>query len=357
MRSVVFVAPGQARTLTGGHLYNRHIIDGLRDLGWSAELLALDASFPRPTPEALRQADEALARVPAGAVLVVDSLALGAMPDLMEREAGRQSLVGLIHLPLTAALGLDPPTEATFERGERRALHAAARIVVTGREAITLLARYDLPEDRIVVVNPGVDTAPLARGTADAEDASDPPVQLLCVATVNREKGHEVLMRALAALPSRNWRLHCVGNLTRDRATVARVRAVTRELNLDHRVTFTGELEGQPLADAFDRADLFVMPSLRETYGMAVAEALARGLPVVGSATGAVRDLVGSEAGVVVPPGDAWALADALAHVIGSPDLRAELAEGARAVRERLPSWTVAAAAFADVLEALPAHD
>jgi len=357
MRPVVFVVPGAARTLTGGYLYNQHIADGLRDLGWPVELLSLDATFPHPTPEALRQAGDALARVPSGAILVIDSLALGAMPDLVAREARRQSIVGLMHLPLTAGLGLDPKTEALFEQGERQALHAACRVVVTGRAAIPMLARYELPEDRIAVVNPGVDPAPVARGTADAEGTTGAPVQLLCVGTVNRAKGHEVLMRALAAVPSRHWKLTCVGNLNRDRASVARVRAVARELNLDVRVTFTGELAGQPLADAFDRADLFVTASLRETYGMAVAEALARGVPVVGTATGAMRDLVGTEAGVVVPPGDEWALADALEHAIANADLRAELADGARAVRDRLPSWSAATEAFAVVLDGLPAPD
>ena len=354
MRPVVFVVPGALRTLTGGYLYNQRIIDGLRELGWPVDVLQLDGSFPRPTREALATADRLLAAVPDGAILVVDSLALGAMPDLVQREADRQSVVGLVHLPLTAALGLDPRDEAAFEKSEGQALQTTARVIVTGRAAVPLLARYGLPDDPGVVVSPGVDRADVARGTARAEGAGGAPVHLLTVATVNREKGHECLMRALGSVASRNWRLTCVGNLQRDRTTVTRVRALVREHDLDVRVTFTGELEGQALADAFNRADVYVSASLRETYGMAVAEALARGLPVVGTATGATRELVGADAGVIVPPGDEWALSDALEHVIGNPDLRADLADGALDVRERLTPWPETVAAFAAVLEALP---
>ncbi len=354
MRPVVFVVPGTLRSLTGGYLYNQRIIDGLRELGWPVEVLTLDSSFPRPTRDALASADRLLAGVPDAAILVVDSLALGAMPDLVEREADRQSVVGLMHLPLTAALGLDPKEEAAFGASEGKALHATSRVVVTGRAAVPLLARYGLPEDLIAVVTPGVDPVDVARGTARAEGGDGAPVHLLTVGTLNREKGHEYLMRALGSVTSKNWRLTCVGSLQRDRATVTRVRALVRQHDLDLRVTFTGELEGQALADAFNRADVYVSASLRETYGMAVAEALARGLPVVGTATGATRELVGADAGVIVPPGDEWALSDALEHIIGNADLRADLADGALDVRDRLAPWTETVAAFAAVLDALP---
>jgi glycosyltransferase involved in cell wall biosynthesis len=72
---------------------------------------------------------------------------------------------------------------------------------------------------------------------------------------------------------------------------------------------------------------------------MAVAEALARGLPVISTATGAIPDLVGQDAGLLVPPGNTDALAGALARVIDDADLRARLAEGAKRARDRLPSW------------------
>ena len=102
-------------------------------------------------------------------------------------------------------------------------------------------------------------------------------------------------------------------------------------------MSLVGELDASALEDFYDRSDLFVLATLRETYGMAVAEALAHGLPVVSTRTGAIPDLVGSDAGLLVPPGDVQALTDALSRVIGDADLRARLAAGARDVRPTLP--------------------
>ena len=147
------------------------------------------------------------------------------------------------------------------------------------------------------------------------------------MATLTPRKGYELLMSALAAIPQRNWRLTCAGSLDRDPPTVARVRAQLRDNGLEDRVSLVGDLDAAALAAQYDRADLFVLPTLYEGYGMAVAEALARGLPVVSTATGAIAvDLVGSDAGIVVPPGDLPAFTDALSRVIGDPGLRARLA-------------------------------
>jgi glycosyltransferase involved in cell wall biosynthesis len=112
-----------------------------------------------------------------------------------------------------------------------------------------------------------------------------------------------------------------------------------RSLDLEDRVAIVGEVETVPLADYYDGADLFVLATLQETYGMAVAEALARGLPVVSTITGAIPQLVGDDAGLLVPPGNTAALAEALGRVIGDASLRARLAEGARRKRDRLPTW------------------
>src|ERR1700741_1902063 len=133
MRPVVLVVPGHLGERTGGYLYDRRIVEGLRRLGWAVDVLELDASFPYPTPAALDQAADAFAAVPAGTIAIVDSLALGAMPDLIVRHASRLRIVALVHLPLAAACGLDFDSVARFDEGERRTLRAAALVIVTGR--------------------------------------------------------------------------------------------------------------------------------------------------------------------------------------------------------------------------------
>ena len=350
MRSVVFVVPGRLDTRTGGSLYDRRMTEGLRQRGWSVGVRELDESFPYPTPVALAHAARVLAEVRSGTLVLVDGLALGAMPAVIEHEASRLRIVALVHLPLAAAVGLDRETAAWLGEAERRALDAAALIIVTGRATLPLLGEHGIARDGVVVVEPGTARAPVARGSGGTT------LRLLTVATLNPAKAHVILLEALAAIPLGGWHLTCAGSVTRHPATVDRVCATIGRLGLEDQVSLVGDLDSASLSDCYDSADLFVLATLQETYGMAVAEALAHGLPVVSTTTGAIPDLVGDDAGLLAPPGDTAALTEALARVLGDAGLRARLAEGARRARERLPSWEQAAGKMADALGPLDTH-
>jgi glycosyltransferase involved in cell wall biosynthesis len=339
--------PGRIDTPTGGYVYDRRMAQGLSRRGWPIEVRELHDSFPYPTAAALEHAARVIGELAAGTGVLVDGLALGAMPEVIEQSAARVRIVALVHLPLGADISIDRSTAARLEASERRALAAAALIVVTGRVTLTLLARYGIAGDKIVVVEPGTAPAPLSRGSGGT------PLRLLCVGTLNPIKGHEILMTALSAVPSRNWHLTCAGSLTRHPATAERVGAAIHTLGLDDRVTLAGELDTATLDEHYDRADVFVLATLQETYGMAVAEALARGLPVVSTTTGAIAGLVGVEAGLLVPPGNIEALAGALARIIDDAQLRAQFTQGARRVRDRLPDWEHACDGMAAALDRL----
>lgn len=343
MSALVLIVPGCLDTLTGGYGYDRGIAAGLRDRGWSVDVRELDGSFPDPTSAAREQAARTLAALPDGATVLVDGLALGAMPAEVEREAARLRLVALVHHPLASEVGVEQA--AVLRASERRALAAARLVIVTSEATAEALAGYDVRRDRIAVVEPGTDRAPLARGSSGGF------IQLLCVATLTPRKGHEVLLRALAQVPDGHWRLTCVGSVRRHPPTVERLRALMLAEGLANRVSLVGEVDASALAGHYDSADLFVLPTLYEGYGMAVAEALARGLPVVGTAAGAIPELIGGGAGIVVPPGDAEKLAAALSEVLTDASTRARLARGARRVRECLPSWPEAARKMAEALE------
>jgi glycosyltransferase involved in cell wall biosynthesis len=249
-------------------------------------------------------------------------------------------------LPLAAEVGLDREVAVQLAASERRALAAAALVIVTGPSTVGALASYGVDADRVALVQPGTDRAPLARGSLDRVT-----VHLVCVAAMSPGKGHEILVGALARLPMRNWRLTCAGNVERHPETTERVRAALTAAGLDDRVMLAGELDESALSRAYDSADGFVLATLHETYGMAVAEALARGLPVIASRTGAIAQLVEPDAGCVVAPGDAGALARALTGFLGDAGLRRRFAEGARRVRDRLPTWVDASAEMATALE------
>lgn len=358
--AVTVIVPGDLETRTGGYGYDRRMIGGLRAIGWTVRLVRLDDTFPFPTAAARAEAAAALAAIADGEVTIVDGLALGALPDEAAAHASRLAIVALVHHPLALETGLSAHQTATLEASERRALTAARHVVVTSRATAATLSRYDVEPPRITTIEPGTDPAPLARihrqhpgGEASqhpAGAASQHPLILLCVATVTPRKGYEVLLDALASVPFDNWTLRCAGSADRDETTTARVRARLANARLATRVELVGDLGPAALGAEYDGADVFVLATMYEGYGMAVAEALARGLPVVSTATGAIADLVGGDAGLVVPPGDPAAFAEALTRVLADGDLRARLAAGARCVRDRLPTWDAAAARLAEVL-------
>jgi glycosyltransferase involved in cell wall biosynthesis len=343
-RSLDFVVPGDLQTLTGGYGYDRRILAGLQALGWRVSVQALDSSFPHPTSAALSHADQVFAGLHEQALVLVDGLALGAMPQVVRAHSSRLNIVALVHHPLAAESGLEPARALELQHSERQALLSVRHVIVTSHATKQALAAYGIAPERISVVQPGTDEAPLARRQHDA-------LQLLCVAAVTPRKGHDVLINALAPLASLRWTLTCVGSTTRDPATAAQLRSLLAHLGLEKRVLLTGEVSAAALSDYFLAADLFVMPTRLEGYGMAVAEALAHGLPVIGTQTGAVADLVGSEAGLLVKPDDVHALRAALERVLKEPALRVALAKGAAAVRNGLRRWPQACALMAQILE------
>jgi glycosyltransferase involved in cell wall biosynthesis len=347
-RSCIVVIPGSIDTRSGGYEYDRRIVAALRSIGWTVDVRELNGNFPWPTAAALADAARTLDDIPDGTLVVIDGLALGAMPEEAAVAARRLRIVALVHMPLAADVGLDADTKARFEESERRALASAAGVVVTGASTVAVMQSYGVPAERIAVVEPGTEREPIARGSGG------PFVHLVCAAPVTAGKGHDVLIDALSRIPNRDWRLTCAGSLDRDRAHVDRLRTLIRARDLADRVSLVGELDGQGIGSLYDDADVSVFPTRHETFGMAVAEALARGLPVVASSTGAIPQLVASAdvpAGIVVPPGDVDALAAALSRIIGDQTLRDRLASGARRVRERLTTWRHAGVAMSHALE------
>lgn len=344
-RALSFVLPGDLATRTGGYGYDREIIAGLRELGWQVDVHSLDASFPFPSAAALASASETLAALPKDQLVIVDGLAFGAMPDLAEAEARRLKLVGLVHHPLALETGLTAAQIDYFKDAERRALAATRAVIVTSAATRSTLRDYAVVPDHITVAEPGTAPAPAASGSG-----SD-TVSLLCVASLTARKGHDLLFAALAGLKDFAWRLQCIGGAMGDDRMLASLQDQVRGHGLLERVYFAGEGDDAMVARAYAAADAFVLPTRYEGYGMVVAEALARGLPVISTRTGAIAELVGDAAGLIVPPGDATALRLALHRFLADAEFRVSLRQGALAVRRRLPQWQDSARKIAAVLE------
>jgi glycosyltransferase involved in cell wall biosynthesis len=341
--AVQLVVPGPLDQRTGGYIYDRRVAEGLRALGWTLDVHELAGRFPLVDEVALAAAHQALTAMPPGSLPVIDGLALPAFCNLLQRLP--QPWVALVHHPLAIETGLDPAGAAALADVERRLLAAADRVIVTSPQTRRDLAPYGVADARVGVVLPGTEPAPLARGSAG------PDVALLCVASLTPRKGHLVLLEALADLGDLSWRLTCIGSPERDPACARAIARAIERLGLGDRVRMVGEQPEAGLQPFYDVADLFVLASHHEGYGMVLAEALARGLPIVATSAGAIPDTVAATAGLLVRPGDPPALAAALRRLLLEPALRRDLAAGARAARARLPGWADAARAFAAELE------
>ncbi|WP_447005945.1 glycosyltransferase family 4 protein [Saccharothrix isguenensis] len=331
-----FVLPGGVDDPTspsGGNVYDRRVIQGLRSLGTTVHEIAVAGAWPQPEANARDDLANALAALDDGAVVLLDGLVACGVPEIVVPHARRLRLIVLVHLPLADETGLPPVVAARLDAAERRCLRAAGAVVATSPRAARHLAdHHGLPE--VHVVTPGTDPAPLATGT-------DGVSQILCVASLTPRKGHDVLVEALAAVADLPWSCTFVGP---GRSTEVR-RLITRHA-LAGRIHLTGPLTGAPLDDAYATADLFVLPSRAETYGMVVTEALARGIPVMASA---VPDALGN-GGLHLPPGDVTALAQALRRWLTDERRRQALRARARIRRLGLSTWDDAAAALASAV-------
>ena len=329
---------------SGGNAYDRRVCRGLAAAGWTVHVHEVPGSWPWPDAPSYGALADALSRIPDRAVVLVDGLVASPAPDVLAPEVRRLRLVALVHMPLG---------EGTADDGVRQregaVLSAAASIVTTSAWARRVLMElYSLPGDRVQVVEPGVDAAELAPGTATAG-------ALLSVAAVIPGKGHDVLLDALATMTGLRWQCLCIGSLERDPLFVERLRRRVVAEGMVDRVRFSGPQAGAELAGSYSAADVLVLPSRAETYGMVVTEALARGLPVVAADVGGVPEALGHGArgarpGLLIPPDDPAALREALRAWLEDADLRRRLRRAARERRKSLADWSTTTFAVADVL-------
>jgi glycosyltransferase involved in cell wall biosynthesis len=345
----VFAIPGDLDTPTGGYIYDKRMIAELRELGWRPEVLNLGDGFPRPSALARAAATARLSDVPKGRPIVIDGLAFGVLPEAGEALRETHPLVALVHHPLALETGVSPQDAEALRQSERAALACTRGVIVTSpATARTLAADFGVPGERITVAPPGTDRPPAVRRMSTKSTSS---VALLAVGAVVPRKGYDVLVEALSGLLDLPWHLTIVGDCGRDPPTAARLRAAIVRHRLEPRVTIEDAVPTDRLSAHYATSDLFVLPSRHEGFGMAYAEAIAHGLPVIGTTAGAIPETVPAQAGILVPPDDAAALAATLRHLIEKPDQREKLAAGARAAAANLPTWRGSAELFAQAIE------
>lgn len=341
---VFFLVPGDPETPTGGFVYDRHAVRGLAEAGRLGGVLRVDGPFPATDAGTLARAGQALAAVPDGATLVVDGLAHAPLIDVIGPHAGRLTLVALVHHPLGDETGLDDDERARWLRDEVAALRAVRRIVTTSRTTARRLCELGLAEAGIRVVPPGVDgPVDLSFRTPAAPEA---PLRLLTVATLIPRKGQDLLVEALARLADRPWTADLVGD-ARHPAYARAIADRLAALGLGGRVRRHGAVAHADLDRFWRAADLFVLPSRHEGWGIAYLEAVRWGLPVIGTTAGAIPEAVPAEAAILVPPDDLDALTAVLARLLDDRAAHGRLATGAVRAAAGLRRWSDTAREFA----------
>lgn len=351
-----FIVPGALEQRTGGYVYDARMVEGLRGLGRTVRVHCLEGSFPEPDEVAVGSMHATLESIPSGATVVIDGLAMGGLPGPIRDHATRIRIISLVHHPLAEETGLSPEDQGKLLESERAALERCAGVIVTSAFTATVLARYAMPPDRIVVVPPGTEpasTTEAERSGGVRERGDGRPLELLCVATVTPRKGHDVLADALALLRDVPWTCTCVGSLERTPAFARTVAERISRADLHDRVDMVGERAGTVLGEFYRRASIFVLASHYEGYGMVLMEAIAHGLPVVSTTGGAIPSTVPADAAILVPPGDPKALAEALRTLLTDDARREQLAAAARAHRDKISTWNVAVRSFAEAVDAL----
>lgn len=332
MTNIAFLIPGDLSLPTGGYAYDRAVIRLLPGQGVTAMHVALPGDFPNPTAEDLADCAAIVRGLPTECLLLIDGLAYGAMPAELIRGFNRP-VVALCHHPLALENGISAERAQALHRSEAEALDLAHHVIVTSSLTGKILeGDFGVPAGKITVAEPGTTRKPRATGSGHAA------LDLLAIGSIVPRKGYGVLVEALAGLKKRNWQLKIVG-AARSLETVKALQAEIDREGLSDRIQLLGAVRDRDLDDFYEKADLFVMSSLFEGYGMVLAEALQRGLPIITTTGGAASQTVPEGAGLKVSPGDADALRAALDRAMADPGLRATLGEAAFLAGQKLPTW------------------
>jgi glycosyltransferase involved in cell wall biosynthesis len=344
LMQLALIVPAPFDAVSGGYAYDRRIVAGLRAAGHTVAVVELPGVHPLADDVSRDAARAAMDGLPGEIRPVVDGLALPAFAGLDGVMAARDA-GAIIHHPTALETGFGEAERSRLLAVEKRLLPLLARIIVTSEATgERLAADFGVTPERIKVVIPGTDDAPRSFGSGG------PGCTIISVGALVPRKGHDVLLRALGRLFDLDWRLTIVGSPDRDPVHARTLAALAEDLGIAGRVEFAGELTDPALEALWRGADIFALATHWEGYGMAIAEALKRGLPVAVSGGGAVGSLVPPEAGAVCQPGDHVNLSKALRRLIFDATLRRHVAEAAWQVGQTFPDWPTQVGRFAQAL-------
>lgn len=343
-REVVFAIPGDLDTPTGGYVYDRRVIQELRDLGVTLTHMRLGSSFPHPTAEDTSDAATQLAAIDPKQVALIDGLALGTLESHLLAEV-HAPIVALVHHPLALEGHLDSTRREELHRMERDNLARCVAVIVTSDQTAEILTSdYGVPAQTITVARPGTDQR------VNPHEPISPPL-IVSVGSQSRRKGHDVFIEALSHIDHLSWQAVIAGSV-RDDSYSTELHQMVHDLGLEDRVRLLGTVSPEQLQHLYSQASVFALATRFEGYGMVFDEAMTYGLPIVSCETGAVPDTVATGAGLLVPVNDPQRFSEALQSVLCDENQRSAMAAASLHAGQLLPNWSDTAKIIARVLDA-----
>jgi glycosyltransferase involved in cell wall biosynthesis len=333
MKNLHFIIPGDINTLTGGYVYDKMILEGLRRKGYNVSLHELTSDFPFPAPESISQCNQVFNTIPAGNPILIDSLIFGSIPDILKDQRIKNPLVAIIHLPLAKNPNYSPSIQAQLARQEKIAFQYADKVVAVSDFTKQLLAEYNIDLSIIKVINPGVSNV------EQKTDFPQFPEKLLCVGSYLPGKGQILLVEALAKNKNLSWTLNMYGIKDFDRAYVQNMLTKIKIEGLSNRIFMNSPVSNEELHICYLNADLFILPSYFENFCMSLNDALAHGLPVITTNGGGIPYSVPCNMGLFVRPGNVAELSGAIRKTLTDPIIYKEICTNASQYYKSANTW------------------
>jgi glycosyltransferase involved in cell wall biosynthesis len=341
-----FLCPGDINSLTGSHIFTKRFAEGLKKNGHQITIHQLSNDFPFPSDKSLQTVQTILSLIPESDTIIFDNLISSSISALLKECAHRNHLICLFHLPLSIYPGFSVYQREMLAFSESESLGFIHHILAVGPFVEKFLLQQGIDKKKIILTFPGVEDCP------QKKIYQPKPYRLLSVANLIRSKGHVTLVKALSALNNINWILDCYGDLDLDRQYLADLQALIRRNNLQNKIFIHGTISGKALSDAYLSADLFIHPSEFETYGIALTEALAHGIPVIASTGGGTLSTVPASMGKFFKPDDVYGLETILEVVFENTEIYKKLCNEASRYKSQAITWQKSADDFELAMQA-----
>lgn len=342
---IYWMQPGEIDSISGGYIYNKNIIDGMRAQSVDVKLLNPGIDFPFPSKESLDNCMKFLLNIKSSSIVIVDSLILGTFPEIIEKFASKHILAGMIHLPLNLSPSFSEDEKIYFREREFSSFKHAALLFVTSEYTKSELIKSGINEEKIHVVTPGINTS------VNQRNYPDKPKNLLCVSRITSSKGQLDLINALENLQHFNWNLTFCGGYDEQDAYYKEIRNRILISGLESRIDFTGEIPRLEVEKYYRQADLLILPSYFETYSMVLQEAMAFKLPVISANAGAVTQTANSKVAKFYKPGNIKQLELHLASLMDNSFEYTELVNGYSKLNVKFLNWSKKTEQFLNILE------